>query len=353
MNLIADLRSDTVTKPSQAMRDAMARAEVGDDVYGEDPTVARLEARAAAITGKEAALFVPSGTMSNQVALLCHTRRGDEVVIGEGSHCAFYESGAAAAWSGVQFAIAGRGGLFTAADLDAAIKPREYHYPRTSVVVIENTHNRAGGRVFPESDVIAIAERARRDGLALHLDGARIWNAAAATGRPPSAIAAPFDTVSICFSKGLGAPAGSALCGSSALLKEARRMRKMLGGGMRQAGVLAAGSLFALDHNLDRIADDHRAAAALAAIIKEVRGAVVGDVETNIVNIDAPHVPSERVVAAAKRRGVLVGASGPNRVRVVLHMDVDPSRVEPAARAIADALREAIDETRAPLVEGA
>jgi threonine aldolase len=346
MELIADLRSDTVTRPSAAMREAMARAEVGDDVYGEDPTVQRLEARVAELLGKEAALFVPSGTMGNQIALLCHTRRGDEVVIGEGSHCAFYESGAAAAWSGVQFAIAGRGGLFTEEDLEGAIKPREYHFPRTSLVVIENTHNRAGGRVFPEGDVAAIAATARRAGLGLHLDGARIWNAAAVTSRSPADLAAPFDTASVCFSKGLGAPVGSALCGSAALIKEAHRARKMLGGGMRQAGVLAAAALYALDNNRARLAEDHAAAKAVAAIAADVEGAAVSAVETNIVNIDTEGVPAARVVEAAKRRGVLVGASGPSRVRVVLHLDVPASRVEPAGRALAEALREALLEGR-------
>lgn len=353
MSLLADLRSDTVTRPTEAMRLAMARAEVGDDVYGEDPTIQRLEARTAELTGKEGALFVPSGTMSNQIAILCHTRRGDEVVIGEGSHCAYYESGAAAAWSGVQFAIAGRGGLFTASELEAVIKPREYHFPRTSVVVVENTHNRAGGRVFPQADVLTIAERARSAGLALHLDGARIWNAAAATSRPVAELAAPFDTVSVCFSKGLGAPVGSALCGRASLLTEARRMRKMLGGGMRQAGVLAAGALYALEHHRERVIDDHAAARRVASIVREVPGVVVGEVETNIVNIDTPSAPAERVVAAAKRRGVLVGASGPSRARAVLHLDVEPSRVEAAALALADALREALTIAPGSLHAGA
>ncbi|HTN90833.1 MAG TPA: threonine aldolase family protein, partial [Sorangium sp.] len=213
MQAMIDLRSDTVTRPTAAMRAAMAAAEVGDDVYREDPTVRRLEERVAELTGKEAALFVPSGTMGNQIALLCHTQRGDEVIAGEGAHCAFYESGAAPAWSGVQFAFAGRGGLFTAADVEDAIKPPLYYLPRTRVVAIENTHNRAGGRVFPQDDVLAIASVARAHGLALHLDGARLWNASVASGRPVAELAAPFDTVSVCFSKGLGAPVGSALCG--------------------------------------------------------------------------------------------------------------------------------------------
>ncbi len=201
-----DLRSDTVTRPSPAMREAMARAEVGDDVYGEDPTVRMLEETVASLLGKEAALFVPSGTMGNQLALLTSTRRGDEVVCGEGAHLAWFESGAGAALSGVQFAVAGRGGLFNVAEMEAAVKPNAYYYPRTSLVAIENTHNRAGGRVFPFDDVLAIARRARELGLRLHLDGARLWNAATVTGAPLAQLAAPFDTVSVCFSKGLGAP---------------------------------------------------------------------------------------------------------------------------------------------------
>jgi threonine aldolase len=343
MNLLADLRSDTVTKPTRAMREAMAHADVGDDVYGEDPTVKLLEARAAEITGKEAALFVPSGTMGNQIALLCHTRRGDEVVIGEGSHCAFYESGAAAAWSGVQFASAGRGGLFTARDLVDVIRPAEYHLPRTSLVVIENTHNRAGGKVFPREDVLAIAEVARRHGLGLHLDGARIWNAAAASGASVADLAAPFDTVSVCFSKGLGAPAGSAIGASAEVIKAARRFRKMLGGGMRQAGILAAGALYALEHHRARVALDHEAARSIGEAARAVPGAIVHDVETNIVNIDTPGVEAARVVEAAKRRGVLIGASGSHRVRAVTHLDVAPESVGPTAQALAEALREALD----------
>src|SRR6476660_4296200 len=221
-----DLRSDTVTKPTAPMREAMARAEVGDDVYGEDPTVRVLEETVASLLGKEAALFVPSGTMGNQLAIMTHTRRGDEVVCGEGAHLCWFESGAGAALSGVQFAVAGKGGLFTAKEMEAAVKPRAYYYPRTSLVAIENTHNRAGGRVFPREDVAAIARRARELEIGLHLDGARLWNASAATGVPLAQLAGPFDTVSICFSKGLGAPVGSALAGNKAQISEAHRLRK-------------------------------------------------------------------------------------------------------------------------------
>jgi threonine aldolase len=336
-----DLRSDTVTRPSAAMRRAMAEAEVGDDVYGEDPTVLRLEERVAALLGKEAALFVSSGTMGNQVAILCQTRPGDEVVVGEGAHCAFYESGAAAALAGVQTIHAGRGGLFGAAELEAVIKPVHDVHPRTSLVAIENTHNRAGGRVFPQADVLAIAAVARARGLALHLDGARLWNAAAATGLSPAELGAPFDTVNVCFSKGLGAPVGSALCGSRDLVRAARRFRKMLGGGMRQAGILAAGALYALEHNLARVAEDHAAARTLAEALRAVGEARVGEVETNIVNVDVPGVSAERVAEAAARRGVLVGASGPERIRAVTHLDVAAADVAPAARALAEAIREA------------
>jgi threonine aldolase len=339
-----DLRSDTVTKPSAAMRKAMADAEVGDDVYREDPTMRRLEERAAEITGKKAALFVPSGTMGNQIALLCHTKRGDEVVIGEGAHCAFYESGAGPAWSGVQFITAGKGGLFTAAELETVVKPPEYYHPRTSLVALENTHNRAGGRVFPESDVLAIAKVARAHGLGLHLDGARVWNASAATGLSVARLAEPFDTVSVCFSKGLGAPVGSAICGSPEIVTAALRFRKMLGGGMRQAGVLAAAALYALEHNRTRIEDDHAAARAIAAEAARVAGAMVHPVETNIVNVDTPGVPAASVVRAAQRLGLMIGQSGRERVRVVTHLDLAAADVPRAAKLLADALREAITD---------
>src|SRR3954468_2381597 len=210
---VIDLRSDTVTQPTRAMRDAMLNAAVGDDVYGEDPSVTELERRTADILGKESALFVPSGTMGNQIALLVHTRPGDEGVIGEGAHVAFYESGAGAALSVVQFSQAGADGFFDADKLSAAVKPRADYHPRTSLVCLENTHNRAGGRIFPQLAVEAVVERAPPHRLATHLDGARLWHAALATGVPEADLARPFDTVSVCFSKGLGAPVGSALVG--------------------------------------------------------------------------------------------------------------------------------------------
>ncbi|UQA59356.1 low-specificity L-threonine aldolase [Polyangium aurulentum] len=341
-----DLRSDTVTRPTPAMREAMARAEVGDDVYGEDPSVARLEAHVATITGKRAALFVPSGTMGNQIALLCHCRAGDEVIIGEGAHCAFYESGAGAAWAGVQFEVAGRGGLFTAEELARAIKPPFYYHPRARLVAIENTHNRAGGKVFPQSDVLAIAAVARARGLAMHLDGARIWNASVATGLSVAELCEPFDTVSVCFSKGLGAPVGSALCGDEQTIVAARRFRKMLGGGMRQAGVLAAAALHALEHHRERMVDDHAAARTIADAIRKVERVSVWDVDTNIVNVDLPGVPAGRLVERAREHGVLVSPSGPERVRIVTHLDLPSARVAEAASVLAAAAKGAVEEAR-------
>jgi threonine aldolase len=342
---LIDLRSDTVTRPTPAMRDAIARADVGDDVFGDDPTVLALESEVARITGKEAALFVTSGTMGNQIAIALHTRPGDEVIVGEGAHVVFNESGAGPALSGVQFAIAGSGGLFDADAMEERIHPLVYWAPRTSLVCVENTHNRAGGRVFPQKAAIAIAERARSRGLGVHLDGARIWNASAATGLSVSELAAPFDTVSVCFSKGLGAPVGSALCASRAWVERARVLRKRWGGGMRQAGILAAGALFAVQHHRERVREDHDKARAFAERVAKVDGASVHlpGVETNIVNVDldAP-LTGDAVVAACSTLGLAIGASGPRRLRAVMHLDV---RSEDAVRA-ADLIAQAITAVR-------
>jgi threonine aldolase len=336
-----DLRSDTVTRPTAAMREAMAQAEVGDDVYREDPTVRRLEERAAEIVGKEAALFVPSGTMANQIALLCHCGRGDEVIIGQGAHCAYYESGAGAAWAGAQFEQVGQGGLFTAEDLEAAIKPGAYYLTRTRLVALENTHNRAGGRIFPQNDAIAIAETARRAGLGLHLDGARIWNAATATGKSVATLCEPFDTVSVCFSKGLGAPVGSAICGSAEVIERALRFRKMLGGGMRQAGILAAGALYGLEHHRERIAEDHEAARLLARALARIEGVTVGVVESNIVNVDVV-VDAASVVERAKEEGVAFNAIGPRRLRLVTHLDVSGATFDEGLQKVVAAFTAAV-----------
>ena len=336
-----DLRSDTVTRPTPAMREIMARAEVGDDVFGEDPSVRALEEEVAALVGKEAALFVTSGTMANQLAIALQTRPGDEVIVGEGAHVVFYESGAGAALSGVQFTIAGAGGLFVAEEMEERIQAGPYWSPRTSLVCIENTHNRAGGRIFPQQAAERVAERARSRGLAVHLDGARIWNAAAATGLSPLHLASPFDTVSVCFSKGLGAPVGSALCAPREMVERARRLRKMWGGGMRQSGILAAGALHALRNHRQRLGDDHAAATAFAERAARIDGARVdlARVETNIVNVDldAP-LTGDAVALAAKGVGLLVNASGPRRIRVVTHLDAPRTDVERAAELLAQAV---------------
>jgi threonine aldolase len=329
-----DLRSDTLTRPTPAMRAAMAAAEVGDDVYAEDPSVRELEERVAALLGKESALFVPSGTMGNQIALLVHTRPGDEVIIGEGSHCAFYESGAASAWAGVQFAVAGRGGLFSAEEMLEAIKPPQYHFPRTRLVVLENTHNRAGGRVFAQAEVVRIAAAARAQGLAVHLDGARIWNASAATGVDEAELAAPFDTLNVCFSKGLGAPVGSAFVGSRDHVLAARRFRKMLGGGMRQAGILAAGALYALSHHRARLLEDHASARAFAETLRGVAGIEVAAVETNIVVLTSAGVDAGELARRAAARGVLMNATSKRTLRAVTHLDVGLDQVKAAAEAL-------------------
>jgi len=330
-----DLRSDTLTRPSIGMRAAMAEAEVGDDVYGEDPTVRRLEEQVAQFLGKESALFVPSGTMANQIALLVHTRRGDEVVVGEGTHCMHFEGGAAAAWSGVQFAVVGRGGLFSTEEALGAIRPKAEHLPQSSLIVVENTHNLGGGRVFPKAECERLAEAARARGLALHMDGARLWNAAVATGIPAHELAAPFDTVSVCFSKGLGAPVGSAFVGSREHVRAARRFRKMLGGAMRQSGILAAAASYALEHNRERLARDHTAARGFAERLRGVPGVELAPVETNIVLIKTPNLDAHEMAERAAKSGVLIHAMGSHILRAVTHLDISEDDTLEAAALLA------------------
>lgn len=334
MSPIIDLRSDTVTQPTAAMRQAMVQAPVGDDVWGEDPTVARLEERAADLLGTPAALFVPSGTMANQIALLSHCDRADEVFVGEGNHNLFYESGAGQAWAGVSFTVVGRNGLFTAEQLVETIRPRDQHFPRPRLVAIENTHNRSGGRVFPQRDVEAIAEAAHARALSLHLDGARIWNASVATGCPPATLCEPVDSVSACFSKGLGAPVGSVLAGDKDFIARGHRYRKMLGGGMRQAGILAGACLHALDHHIERLADDHENARTLAQALSVVDGlrCVSTQVETNIVVFEVTSQTAPDFVLLAAARGVKLAALDRRRVRAVTHLDVSAADVREAAR---------------------
>lgn len=342
---VIDLRSDTVTRPTPAMRAAIAEAEVGDDVYGEDPTVQRLQDEIAALTGKEAALFVTSGTLANQLALLVHCRAGDEIIAGEGAHCAYYESGAAAVLARVQIAFAGKGGLFGPDELDAVVKPPDYYYPRTSLVCLENTHNRAGGRIFPQDDVVRVAEAARRHGLAVHLDGARLWNTHVATGLSMAELLAPVDTASLCFSKGLGAPVGSVLVGRRDQIVAAHRFRKMLGAGMRQAGIIAAGAAYALHHHVARLSDDHARARTFAERIVAAEGSGLSvdldSVQTNIVNVDVEAgLSAKALVAGAASRGLAIAATGPSRLRAVFHLDVADADVGTATDVLLSLARE-------------
>lgn len=338
-----DLRSDTVTQPTAAMREAMARATVGDDVYGEDPTLRALEETVAALLGKEAALFVPSGTMSNQLALLAQTQRGDEVIVGQNAHMTTFESGAGAALAGVQFAAVGTDGLFDADDVVAATNPERDYLPRTRLVAVENTHNMAGGRLFAAPAVRAIAVTAKQLGLKLHLDGARLWNAAAASNQTPAELAAPFDSVSVCFSKGLGAPVGSALVGSRELIRHTRRLRKMLGGGMRQGGILGAAALYALEHHRQRLVEDHDNAALLAREIAKFPTFSLNpsEVETNIVKVETRRIPAETVALRLAERGVLAAAMARHTLRFVTHLDVKRSDIIEAVRRIGAALEHA------------
>jgi len=338
-----DLRSDTVTRPSAGMRQAMADAQVGDDQYGEDPSVNRLQERIADLLGKETALFVPSGTMANQIGLKILTRPGDEVVLGDEAHIVWHESGAGAANSGVQFTVVGRGGLFTAAELRAAHKPPGHIvFPPTTLVAVENTHNRGGGVVFPQNEAVAICDAARGLGMASYLDGARLFNAAAASGRSLAELAAPFDVVSVALSKGLGCPVGSLIAGRRGDIAHAVRARRMFGGAMRQSGILAAAGLWALDHNLERLAEDHANARLLAERLAGVRGVSLDlrTVQTNIVifQIEEGAPDAAAVVARAQEAGVLVSAFAARTVRAVTHLDVSRADCELAADRLVQAL---------------
>lgn len=331
-----DLRSDTVTRPSAAMRAAMAAAEVGDDQYGEDPTTTRLQHEMAVLLGKEAALWLPSGTMANQVALRTLTRPGDEVVAARESHVGWHEAGGAAANAGVQLVEVGRGGVFDADDLDAAIKPASLPvFAPTTLVTVENTHNRAGGVVFDQREVVRLCERARARGLATYLDGARLWNAAVANGRPEAELAAPFDLVGVAFSKGLGAPGGSLLAGRRELIDAAARHRRRFGGAMRQTGHYAAAALHGVAHHRERLAEDHAHARRLAEALAGCPAVQLdlATVQTNIVVFHlAPEGPdAATLVARARDAGVLLNAFGTRTVRAVTHLDVTRGQVDRAA----------------------
>ncbi len=339
-----DLRSDTVTQPTAAMRRAMAEAELGDDVYGEDPTVTRLERRVAALLGKEAALYFPSGTMANQVALRAHTEPGDEAIIEAHGHSYAYETGGMAALSGLQARpIATRDGLMDPADVARSINADNSHFARTRVIVVENTSNRGGGTIYDLARLAAIADIADARGIILHVDGARLWNAHVALGVPLDRLVARAASVSVCLSKGLGAPVGSVLAGGAAFIARAHRFRKMFGGGMRQAGVIAAGGLHAVEHHIPRLAEDHANLAVLAHGLAETPGLACDPARypTNIAyatvtraGLSAPEL--SKTLAAA---GVLANATSPTELRFVTHLDVDRAAITEALGRIAQALK--------------
>ena len=345
---VIDLRSDTVTRPSAEMRRAMADAEVGDDVLGDDPTVIALQDHAAELFGKEAALYVPSGTMSNQAALHAQTMPGDELFIHAKAHIVENEQGGAAVLSGLQTrTFDSDDGTLDVAELEAYFHiDDDVHHPRTTIVAVENTHNYCGGVVYPLARIKELRAFCDEHGMLLHLDGARLCNAAVATGVPPREIAAPFDSVSVCLSKGLGAPVGSVLLGSGAMIERARRARKLFGGGMRQAGIIAAAGLYALRHNIERLADDHRRARGLGERLARVPGLVVDQrkLQTNMVFADThgTGLPAARVVELIGAEGVLALDEAPWSVRFVTHLDVDDAAVEEAGETVARVLERAL-----------
>ncbi|MBA4119606.1 MAG: low specificity L-threonine aldolase [Isosphaera sp.] len=339
---IIDFRSDTVTRPTPAMRRAIADAEVGDDVLGDDPTVIRLQERVAEVLGKPAAVYVPSGTMANQCAIRAHTEPGDEVLCHKDSHIIHYESGAPAALSSVMIRpLEGPLGLFDAPDVHAAVRPRSHHFACSRLLLAENTHNRGGGAVWPLEQLRRVADAARHHQLATHLDGARVWNASAVTGIAPETYAQPFDTVSCCFSKGLGAPVGSALAGPKDLIARAHRFRKLFGGTMRQAGVLAAAALYALDHHRQRLTEDHQNAKLLEAGLADIPGVTIAmPVVTNMVFIDlAPSLgTAQQACDLLRPMNVWALPNLPQRIRFVTHLDVPRPSIERAVPIIRAAL---------------
>jgi len=341
-----DFRSDTVTRPTPQMRAAMAEAEVGDDVFGEDPTVNRLQARVAEMLGKEAALYVPSGTMSNLIAVRSHCKPGDEMICEADCHVYNYEQAGYAQLSGVALRpVQGEHGVMRVEQLADLIRPNDAHYVRTRLVSLENTHNRGGGRVQPYETVEAICRWARTAGLRTHLDGARLFNAVVATGVAASEWARHFDTVSVCFSKGLGAPVGSALAGAGDLLAEAIRHRKVVGGGMRQAGIIAAAALYALEHHVDRLAEDHANAKRLASGIRGIDEIQLDPdlIDTNMVffRVDPAWGTAREFSAELRKRGLLMLATSPTKLRAVTHLDVNADDVDRAIAILKDAARRA------------
>ena len=339
MNPILDFRSDTVTKPSPAMRAVMARAEVGDDVLGDDPTVLRLQRMIAERLGKEAALFVPSGTMANLIAVRTQCRPGQEIIGEAGCHIFKFEQGGHVQIAGVTARpIPGKDGIFQLDQLTEAIQPNNIHYPRTKMLTLENTHNLGGGRVQPYALLERICDWARENGLCTHLDGARLFDAAVASGIEPARWARHFDTVSVCFSKGLGAPVGSALCGNKDIIAEALRHRKVLGGGMRQSGILAAAAIYALENNVGRLAEDHANARRMAEGIRAIEGLQLTSdiVETNMLyfRVEPRLGGAERFAAQLHERGLWMIALDPHTIRAVTHLDVSAADVDEAIKII-------------------
>jgi len=328
---VIDLRSDTVTRPTEGMRRAMLEAPVGDDVFGEDPTVNGLEEYVADLLGKEAALYAPSGTMTNQIGVQVNTNRGEEVLLHEGAHIFVYEAGAPAMLSSVQLrTLSGENGILDPETVRAAVRPRDVHFPRSSLLCLENTHNTAGGRVFPLEEFATVAETAKEHGLKVHLDGARLFNAQAATGIPAREWCGHADTVSVCSSKGLGAPVGSLLAGDEETISEARRARKAFGGGMRQAGIIAAASLYAFENNIERLSEDHERARNLAAGLREA-GYDAREPDTNLVLVAVDDPPE--FLRALAREGVLATPGKPGFVRLCTHLDAEDSDIETAVEA--------------------
>ena len=331
-----DLRSDTVTKPTDAMRKAMACADVGDDVYGEDPTVNRLQEMAATIFGKKAALFVPSGTMANQLAIRLHTQPGQEVIVESTAHIVRYEQGAAGALGGVQLHwVTGNRGIISSEQIEAAIRPKDPHTIQTALICLENTHNSGGGSIYPLATIERIRATTAAHGIPMHLDGARLFNAVAATTLPPASYAQHFETLSVCLSKGLGAPAGSLLMMNDlTLLERAKRFRRMYGGAMRQSGILAAAGIYALEHHITRLKVDHDHAKRLARRLQQIPTVRINpqDVETNIVIFEmiGQRLAAPAIVAALKQEGLLINAIGANSFRAVTHLDISSVMTEEA-----------------------
>jgi threonine aldolase len=336
---LIDLRSDTSTRPTKEMRAAIAAAEVGDDVLGDDPTINLLEEKLAALLGKEAALFVPSGTMSNQIAVKVHTQPGDEMLCETTCHIYTWEAGGPAVLSGVTCrTVDGADGLLDVDQLRPLIRPDDQHYVRTRLVTLENTHNRGGGRVYPQEKIEAIAKWASENGLAMHLDGARLWNAHIASGLSLAELSNPFDTISVCFSKGLGAPVGSGLAGSKDFIAKARRVRKLFGGGMRQGGIVAAGALYALENHIERLVEDHRNAQIIAEAIRDTPGLklVPEVVETNLVwfEIDPTFGTSTQLADKLRDHHIVLHNSYGTTLRACTHLDVSKGQAEYVAETI-------------------